>query len=243
MKDICFLFLSALILISSALQSFAHYHPDEGRWLSRDPIGEEGGENLYGFTGNDAINDWDMYGLLFGFGKPSWQKCPKGEVWTYRNIAHIPKADGCSNPFKGWILGSAGKAIAKLFPGIPDYSGDPDEPWKGASFLGACNFHDYCYSNCQKSKADCDKGLRDRAKKACSDAVAGMTSLSSKAKKKWERKCNAWAEAYYKAVKTAGGDAYKNRQEKACDCYCDPNDLKYGAFDEDLNHYYPPMEE
>ena len=32
-------------------------------WLSRDPIGERGGLNLYGFTGNDGVNRWDYLGL------------------------------------------------------------------------------------------------------------------------------------------------------------------------------------
>jgi RHS repeat-associated protein len=38
----------------------------EGRWLSRDPIGEEGGENLYGFVDNDGINFFDLDGLEKG---------------------------------------------------------------------------------------------------------------------------------------------------------------------------------
>lgn len=32
-------------------------------WLSRDPLGEQGGLNLYGFVGNDPINKWDYLGL------------------------------------------------------------------------------------------------------------------------------------------------------------------------------------
>lgn len=32
-------------------------------WLSRDPIGESGGVNLYGFVGNDGANGWDLLGL------------------------------------------------------------------------------------------------------------------------------------------------------------------------------------
>lgn len=35
-----------------------------GRWLSRDPIGERWGENLYVFVGNDGINQSDGLGLL-----------------------------------------------------------------------------------------------------------------------------------------------------------------------------------
>ncbi len=42
---------------------FRYYNPSTGRWLSRDPIGEAGGVNLYGMVGNDAINGVDLYGL------------------------------------------------------------------------------------------------------------------------------------------------------------------------------------
>lgn len=35
----------------------------DGRWLSRDPIGEVGGVNLYSFVGNDGVNGWDRLGL------------------------------------------------------------------------------------------------------------------------------------------------------------------------------------
>ena len=43
---------------------FRSYDPVTGGWLSRDPIGEEGGLNLYGFVGNDGINTADYLGLL-----------------------------------------------------------------------------------------------------------------------------------------------------------------------------------
>jgi RHS repeat-associated protein len=35
-----------------------------GRWLNRDPIGELGGINLYGYVGNDPINEIDLFGLV-----------------------------------------------------------------------------------------------------------------------------------------------------------------------------------
>ncbi len=41
---------------------YRHYHPDLGRWISRDPIGEEGGLNLYGFVGNDGVGIIDYLG-------------------------------------------------------------------------------------------------------------------------------------------------------------------------------------
>ena len=39
------------------------YDPVTGRWLSRDPIGEAGGINLYGYVGNDPIGLVDPLGL------------------------------------------------------------------------------------------------------------------------------------------------------------------------------------
>jgi RHS repeat-associated protein len=36
-----------------------------GGWLSRDPIGERGGINLYGYVGNDLINRIDPLGLAW----------------------------------------------------------------------------------------------------------------------------------------------------------------------------------
>jgi RHS repeat-associated protein len=47
---------------------YRHYDPVTGRWLSRDPIGEQGGINLYGFVGNDGVNKWDLFGHSPGAG-------------------------------------------------------------------------------------------------------------------------------------------------------------------------------
>ncbi len=42
---------------------YRYYNPATGRWPSRDPIGEEGGVNLYGFIENNAITSFDLNGL------------------------------------------------------------------------------------------------------------------------------------------------------------------------------------
>ncbi len=39
-----------------------YYSPETGRWLNRDPIGENGGVNLYGIVANDPVNHIDVLG-------------------------------------------------------------------------------------------------------------------------------------------------------------------------------------
>jgi RHS repeat-associated protein len=45
---------------------YRYYLPELGKWPSRDPIGERGGENLYAFVMNDGLNWWDNLGLKRG---------------------------------------------------------------------------------------------------------------------------------------------------------------------------------
>lgn len=48
---------------ATVLAVFRPYAPALGRWLSRDPVGEWGGLNLYAYAGNDPINRRDALGL------------------------------------------------------------------------------------------------------------------------------------------------------------------------------------
>ena len=50
------------------LALFRAYDADTGRWLSRDPIAEKGGLNLYGYLGNNPIMYFDPFGLTWGDG-------------------------------------------------------------------------------------------------------------------------------------------------------------------------------
>jgi RHS repeat-associated protein len=45
---------------------YRFYSPELMRWLNRDPIGEDGGDNVYGFTGNNPVTDFDVLGLVKG---------------------------------------------------------------------------------------------------------------------------------------------------------------------------------
>ncbi len=46
------------------MATYRFYDPELGRWLSRDPIGENGGVNLYAYGANNPTNSTDLRGLL-----------------------------------------------------------------------------------------------------------------------------------------------------------------------------------
>lgn len=58
---------------------YRFYDPVTGRWPSRDPIGEEGGENLYEFINNSSLDYFDYLGLA----KHHWliQDGVSGKLW------------------------------------------------------------------------------------------------------------------------------------------------------------------
>ena len=51
-----------------SLTQFREYDANLGRWLSRDPLGEYAGINIYGYVLNDPINGIDPFGLCDGSG-------------------------------------------------------------------------------------------------------------------------------------------------------------------------------
>ena len=53
-----------IILLGYTELAQAFYDPNTGSFLSRDPIEERGGENLYAFVRNDAVNTFDLLGMI-----------------------------------------------------------------------------------------------------------------------------------------------------------------------------------
>jgi len=45
---------------------YRYYSSELGRWVSRDPIEENGGINIYAFVGNGTVNRYDILGKGFG---------------------------------------------------------------------------------------------------------------------------------------------------------------------------------
>lgn len=89
--------------------NYRYYDPQLGRWLSRDPVEEKGGENLYGIVKNDPNNYWDENGLL-----------SFADIWN-----GFWDAVGIGNLLRDW--GDKGEAAAR---GINDLStlADPTAP-------------------------------------------------------------------------------------------------------------------
>src|SRR5205823_10578268 len=72
------------------LTLYRAYSPVLGRWLSRDPIGESGGLNLYGYVFNNPVNLDDPLGLdPPGYVPPSNKTVP---------VAPLPAVPGALPP-------------------------------------------------------------------------------------------------------------------------------------------------
>jgi RHS repeat-associated protein len=60
------------------------YDPATGRWLSRDPIAENGGINLYAYVGNNPVNLVDPLGLRIRL-----MGTPKQQQYTLRQLSQF----------------------------------------------------------------------------------------------------------------------------------------------------------
>ncbi len=69
-----------------------YYNSKMGRWLSRDPIEEAGGLNIYGIAGNDLINKWDYLGLVGRVSVPNFKDISSGVLrkWLATFFWHPP---------------------------------------------------------------------------------------------------------------------------------------------------------
>lgn len=65
---------------------FRYYDPSQGRFLNRDPIGEQGGANLYRFVGNDPVHNVDKWGL-------AWVTDPNCGPWHEENYWQVRDID------------------------------------------------------------------------------------------------------------------------------------------------------
>lgn len=76
MKNLKFILLALVHLVFLTNSAKAHYDPNIGRWLSRDPIMENGGINLYGMCDNNLISRYDLMGAM-PVEEPDYQDNPQ----------------------------------------------------------------------------------------------------------------------------------------------------------------------
>jgi RHS repeat-associated protein len=93
------------------------YDPAVGRWLSRDPIGEMGGQNVYAYVGGNPVNLIDPMGLAPG---DSFSSVQAAAIDALRYISS--KSDRCEREYGGWIYKKWS------FFGPPTYTYDEPTP-------------------------------------------------------------------------------------------------------------------
>jgi hypothetical protein len=143
-------FLLGCFLVGQDL--LAYYNPATGTWLSRDPIGEQGGLNLYGFVANDAVNRADRLGLEI-FTARAVAKSYIGPLGKQTKPIIDPNEGHSSNP--QWVndaISQGGQGFAEWLYGLNENPMTEDKDGKYRLFTrvdfrfccqnGRITFHD-----------------------------------------------------------------------------------------------------
>ena len=80
---------------------YRYYQPQTGRWLSRDPLEELGGTNVYAFLDNDAINQIDLFGLY-------------DEDVHYYLTYYLARQTGCFTPEEARLIAEGDQTTDEL---------------------------------------------------------------------------------------------------------------------------------
>ncbi|KAA3319279.1 hypothetical protein DFS30_06340 [Akkermansia muciniphila] len=77
--------------------NYRHLNPRDGRWISRDPIMEQGGWNLFAFVNNNGIINFDYLGKGYLARRPLAHTAFTHDGEKYYTIhGHVYKAEGLS---------------------------------------------------------------------------------------------------------------------------------------------------
>ncbi|MCD8299322.1 MAG: hypothetical protein LUD39_06170, partial [Opitutae bacterium] len=202
--------------------NYRHYSPTLGRFLSRDPIQEQGGLNLYAFVKNFTIGAVDFAGK---FGRydifPSafcirlgtsqylcenYDPCPE-------NVNLKDGQDGLSEyrtdiQSKPPSFNGCGSEFANLYQYIPDEYKFSELT---VSFRESCNEHDKCYGTCGSDKSTCDENFLSSMHEACTEKLGDNIY--------YRYKCLLFAWSYYLVVSKLpifADHIYDSAQDEFC---------------------------
>ena len=158
--DWTFLFHGEFLDADSGLYNYGYryYHPQLGRWPSRDPIEEKGGVNLYGFVNNrpNVLND--LFGLQ--------NVCPTCGEFSPHPCSSFKKVRT-----KDSGVGKEGRTTIDKghYKEVNGCDGVPDYGPGLVSFTDACHKHDICYQTCGTTQSGCDDAMLSDMLSACDD--------------------------------------------------------------------------
>lgn len=132
--NVPFSLLIALILGSSAFQAQAYYHPEEGRWISRDPIGDKA--NLYSGLLNNPVKYIDADGRDESYWPPGRNLPPTTPPFPYPPwtppgpVPGTDKPGGIYYPIPDWFTNPSdeGKPCCCTPPASLQNFGRSDNP-------------------------------------------------------------------------------------------------------------------
>lgn len=160
------------------LAVYRAYDPDLGRWLSKDPIGEEGGPNLFAAVFNNPTNRLDQLGLQSSATPPAPWPAPGASCATARPSLPEP----VPGPLPAPDVPAASLVGFLPWPNVygnwcgPNWTGGRLESYNRhrAGFYSppidgldaACVKHDICYFKCRQTHP-CDPSARNNCFRVC----------------------------------------------------------------------------
>lgn len=105
--------LMGLAWLALPVSGWAFYNPESGRWLSRDVIEEQGGNNVYRFVRNRSTTLVDPFGLndlawlgpeMVGLVPGSWNRCCLGTCGPDITDALKRTMQDIRSAFDGWTI-------------------------------------------------------------------------------------------------------------------------------------------
>ena len=106
---ICLLYVIVLVVV----RGYAYYAPQTGRWMSREPIGEEEEVNLYRFCGNNPLLYFDLFGLkkwiMIYYDRDTDASFRRAAETAKREVEAGPSFDSKCDEVLLFAVGNAGK--------------------------------------------------------------------------------------------------------------------------------------